>query len=174
MFTVWEMVYVRIGTCISFFSQLHLCVICLRFVRSCMKDWYMFVLGFFLVVLGLNACPCEFLYMYISVVSEGLMEDKLLLNVSPSWNKVYYYYYYYYYFNSVNLVTVKFRAQLFKTNDIVSKRFVKIYIEWYANMLKFFAEKNVSSLQKLLMWVACKSYSHFFSKKNQNIVHWIL
>ena len=37
------------------------------------------------------------------------------------------------------------RAQLFKTNDVVSEQFVKIYIEWYANMLKFFAEK---------MWVA--------------------
>ena len=37
------------------------------------------------------------------------------------------------------------RAQLFKANDIVSEQFVKIYIEWYANMLKFFAEK---------MWVA--------------------
>ena len=36
-------------------------------------------------------------------------------------------------------------GQLFKTNDIVSYRFVKIYIEWYANMLKLFAEK---------MWVA--------------------
>ena len=36
-------------------------------------------------------------------------------------------------------------AQLFKANDVVSSRFVKIYIEWYANMLKFFAEK---------MWVA--------------------
>ena len=61
--------YVRIGTCISFFSRLHLFVICLRYVRSCMKDWYML---FFLihVVLGLNACPGEFLYMYISVVSE--------------------------------------------------------------------------------------------------------
>ena len=36
-------------------------------------------------------------------------------------------------------------AQLFKANDVVSKQFVKIYMEWYANMLKFFAEK---------MWVA--------------------
>ena len=37
------------------------------------------------------------------------------------------------------------RAQLFKANDVVSKRFVINYIEWYANMLKIFAEK---------MWVA--------------------
>ena len=37
------------------------------------------------------------------------------------------------------------QGQLFKANDIVNKRYVKIYIEWYANMLKFFAEK---------MWVA--------------------
>ena len=66
--------YVRIGTCISFFSQLHLFVICLWYLRSCMKDWYKFFC-FFLVVYGLNACPCEFLYMYISVVSEGLMQD---------------------------------------------------------------------------------------------------
>ena len=32
-------------------------------------------------------------------------------------------------------------AQLFKANDVVSQRFVKIYIERYANMLKFVAEK---------------------------------
>ena len=57
-------------------------------------------------------------------------------------------------------------AQLFKANDIVSKRFVKIYIEWYANMLKFFAEKMwvVFAVQKLLT---------FFSKKYQNIVYWM-
>ena len=91
--------YIRIGTCISFFSlsQSHLFVICLRYVRWCMKDWYLFIfiLLFFIllfiyfiffiylfyfiflihVVLGLSACPCEFLYMYVSVVSEGLMED---------------------------------------------------------------------------------------------------
>ena len=53
------------------------------------------------------------------------------------------------------------RAQLFKANDVVSKRFVKIYIEWYANMLKCFAEK---------MWVA---FHIFFSKKYQNIGYWI-
>ena len=43
-------------------------------------------------------------------------------------------------------------AQLFKANDVVSKRFVKIYIEWYANMLKFFAEKMwvAFAMQKLL------------------------
>ena len=50
----------------------------------------------------------------------------------------------------------KFRAQLFKANDVVSYTFVKIYIEWYANMLKFFAEKNVCSfpVQKLLSFSA--------------------
>ena len=37
------------------------------------------------------------------------------------------------------------RDQTFKANDVVSYRFVKIYIEWYSDMLKFFAEK---------MWVA--------------------
>ena len=58
------------------------------------------------------------------------------------------------------------RAQLFKANDVVSLRFVKIYIEWYANMLKFFAEK---------MWVAfaVQKLLTFFSKKYQNIVYWI-
>ena len=48
-------------------------------------------------------------------------------------------------------------VQLFKTNDIVSSRFIKIYIEWYANMLKFFAEK---------MWVA-----YIFSAKNIRILY---
>ena len=42
-------------------------------------------------------------------------------------------------------LVIVFRAQLFKANDVVSWRFVKIYIEYYADMLKFFAEK---------MWVA--------------------
>ena len=37
-------------------------------------------------------------------------------------------------------------AHLFKTNDVVSERFFKIYIEWYANILKFFAEKNIRIL----------------------------
>ena len=50
-------------------------------------------------------------------------------------------------------------AQLFKANDVVSLRFVKIYIEWYANMLKFFAEKNVSS------FCSAKA-THIFSAKN--------
>ena len=44
-----------------------------------------------------------------------------------------------------NMPYLELWAQLFKTNDVVSSRFVKIYIQWYANMLKFFAEKNVSS-----------------------------
>ena len=55
-------------------------------------------------------------------------------------------------------------AQLFKTNDVVSYRFVKIYIEWYANMLKFFAEKNVSS------FCSAKA-THIFSAKNIRILH---
>ena len=33
------------------------------------------------------------------VYKEGLMEDKLLLNVSPSEIKDYYYYYHYYYYH---------------------------------------------------------------------------
>ena len=54
-------------------------------------------------------------------------------------------------------------AQLFKANDIVSQQFVKIYIEWYADMLKFFAEK---------MWVAfaVQKLLTFFSAKNIRIL----
>ena len=78
---------VRDGVCkywymyIFFLSLNNICLsYCLRYVRSCMKDWYMFIFYIFFiflihVVLGLNACPCRFLYMYISVVSEGLMDD---------------------------------------------------------------------------------------------------
>ena len=55
------------------------------------------------------------------------------------------------------------RAQLFKTNDVVSLRFVKIYIEWYANILKFFAEKNVSN------FCSAKA-THIFSTKNIRIL----
>ena len=51
-------------------------------------------------------------------------------------------------------------AQLFKTNDVVSQRFLKIYIEWYANVLIFFAEK---------MWVA--KATHIFSAKNIKILY---
>ena len=46
-------------------------------------------------------------------------------------------------------------AQLFKANDVI-----KIYIEWYANMLKMFAEK---------MCVTFASYS-YFSAKNIRIL----
>ena len=56
--------------------------------------------------------------------------------------------------SSPSLFTSRFyhsRAQLFKANDIV-----KIYIKWYANMLKFFAEK---------MWVA-----YIFSAKHIRIL----
>ena len=49
------------------------------------------------------------------------------------------------------------RAQLFKTNDVV-------YIEWYSNMLKIFAEK---------MWVAfCTAKAtHIFSAQNIRILY---
>ena len=57
-----------------------------------------------------------------------------------------------------------FRAQLFKTNNVVSERFVKIYIESYANMLQFFAEKNVSS------FCSAKA-THIFSAKNVRILY---
>ena len=55
-------------------------------------------------------------------------------------------------------------AQLFKANDVVSQRFVKIYIKWYANMLKFFAEK---------MWVAfaVQKLLTFFSAKNIRLLY---
>ena len=36
-----------------------------------MKDWYMFICFLIHVV----SCPCKFLYMYVFVVSEGLMDD---------------------------------------------------------------------------------------------------
>ena len=54
-------------------------------------------------------------------------------------------------------------AQLFKANDIVSSRIIKIYIEWYANTLKFFAEKmwEAFAVQKLLT---------FFQQKNIKIL----
>ena len=53
------------------------------------------------------------------------------------------------------------RAQMFKANDIV-----KIYIEWYANMLKFFAEK---------MWVAfaVQKLLTFFQQKISEYLYWI-
>ena len=47
------------------------------------------------------------------------------------------------YFKMLSAEFFKPWAQLLETNDVAS--IVKIYIEWYANMLKFFAEK---------MWVA--------------------
>ena len=50
MFAVCEMVYERLVYVYFFFFLIH-------------------------VVLGLNACPCEVLFMYRSVVSEGLVED---------------------------------------------------------------------------------------------------
>ena len=73
--------YVRIGTCIACFSLnyifCHMFAVCEIMYKRLVHVYYVFFSLFFLihVVLGLNACPCEFLYMYISVVSEGLMED---------------------------------------------------------------------------------------------------
>ena len=63
-------------------------------------------------------------------------------------------------------ISLKLRAQLFKANNVVSLQFVKIYIEWYANMLIFFAEK---------MWVAfaVQKLLTFFQQKYHNIVYWI-
>ena len=57
-----------------------------------------------------------------------------------------------------------YRAQLFKANDVVSYRFVNIYIEWYANIVIFFAEK---------MWVAfaVQKLLTFSQQKYQNIVY---
>ena len=46
------------------------------------------------------------------------------------------------------------RAQLFKTNDVISERIVKTLIIKYGIYANIFAEKNVSSL----------CYSHVFSK----------
>ena len=53
---------------------------------------------------------------------------------------------------------IKFRALLFKTNDVISLRIVKTLIIKYAIYANIFAEKNVSS------FCICKSYSHFISK----------
>ena len=69
-FTVWEMVYVRIGTCISFFSQLHLFVIYLqyvRYVRSCMKDWYTFFFFFFGFFFFFSSFRFKCMSLWISV-----------------------------------------------------------------------------------------------------------
>ena len=52
---------------------------------------------------------------------------------------------------------------MFKANDTVSKRFVKIYIGWYAKMLKFFAEKKK-------MWVAFAVATHIFSANQIRIL----
>ena len=59
-------------------------------------------------------------------------------------------------------------AQLFKTNDVVSQRFVKILIEWYANMLKFFAEKMwvAFAVQKLLTFFQQKKILCIESAEN--------
>ena len=61
-------------------------------------------------------------------------------------------------------IQLSHRGRLFKANNVFSKRFVKIYILWYANMLKFFAEK---------MWVAfaVQKLLTFFSLKNIRILY---
>ena len=48
------------------------------------------------------------------------------------------------------------RAHLFKANDAISKRYVKIHIEWYTNMLKFFCSAKAT---------------HIFSAKKIRIFH---
>ena len=59
------------------------------------------------------------------------------------------------------MLRIKIRAQLFKTNDSLKFTSSDTQICW--NFL----------LKKCEMLLQCKSYSHFFSKKYQNIVYWI-
>ena len=70
----------RDGVCINWYMYIfflsitfvcHMFVVCEIMYERLVHVFFFF----FLVVQGLNACPCEFLYMYISVVSEGLMQD---------------------------------------------------------------------------------------------------
>ena len=81
--------------------------------------------------------------MYVVGTHEMRMADVLLMRT-----------------HNIYLVKIKIRAQLFKANDIVSLWFVKIYIKWYANKLKFFAKKNVSS------FCSAKATHIFLAKKN--------
>ena len=57
----------------------------------------------------------------------------------------------------MNKLRWKLWARLFKTNDVVSQRFVKISNVNISNMLLFLLKK----CEKLLQ---CKSFSHFFDK----------
>ena len=67
-------------------------------------------------------------------------------------------------------------AQLFKTNDIVSYWFVKIYIKWYANMLKFFAEKMwvAFAVQKLLTFFQQKISEYCILNPLKQLTKWHL
>ena len=55
-------------------------------------------------------------------------------------------------------------AQLFKTNDVVSKRFVKISNINITNTLLFFVEKKCENP------LHCKGFSHFLTKNNSVFV----
>ena len=68
------------------------------------------------------------------------------------------------------------RAQLFKANDVVSLRFVKILIEWYANMLKFFAEKMwvAFAVQKLLTFFQQKIPEYCVLNPLEQLTKWPL
>ena len=67
-------------------------------------------------------------------------------------------------------------AQLFKANDVVSKRFVKIYIEFYANILKFFAEKMWVAFaeQKLLTFFQQKILEYCILNPLEQLTKWPL
>ena len=67
-------------------------------------------------------------------------------------------------------------AQLFKANDIISLRFVKIYIKWYANMLKLFAEKMwvAFAVQKLLTFFQQKISEYCVLNPVKQLTKWPL
>ena len=67
-------------------------------------------------------------------------------------------------------------AQLFKANDVVSYGFIKIYIEWYANMLKFFAEKMwvAFAVQKLLTFFQQKISEYCVLNPLKQLTKWPL
>ena len=68
------------------------------------------------------------------------------------------------------------RARLFKTNDVISWRFIKIYIEWYANILNFFAEKMwvAFAVQKLLTFFQQKISEYFILNPLKQLTEWPL
>ena len=70
----------------------------------------------------------------------------------------------------------KYWAQFFKANDVVSYRFVKIYIEWYANMQKFFAEKMwvAFAVQKLLTFFQQKISEYCILNPLKQLTKWPL